>query len=172
MLAQRTLIICPVFLVKFTGNSFFSFASVNTTRNTLGNIGSHEDAVSCLKTSSHDHSLFSGSWDSYIRQWDVRTNSKESEVCCFDKVYSIDIHNDTLVAACANRRIYIFDIRKFREPIQIRESSLKYQTRCIANFSDGNLFFFSRFCVRFSRRKNFGRLVFSGYDRSESKVCV
>ena len=138
MPSRRTLITYPVFPVKFTGNPPVPFLSVNTTKNTLRNIGSHEDAVSCLRASSHDHSLFSGSWDSYIRQWDVRTNSKESEVRCFDKVYSIDICNNTLVAACANRKIYIFDTRKFREPIQIRESSLKYQTRCIAAFSDGN----------------------------------
>lgn len=36
-----------------------------------------------------------------------------------------------LVVALANRMINIYDTRNFRQPLQTRESSLKFQTRCV-----------------------------------------
>jgi cell cycle arrest protein BUB3 len=40
------------------------------------------------------------------------------------------------VVGTAGRSIWIYDIRNMAEPEQKRESSLKYQTRCIRTFPD------------------------------------
>eukprot|EP01027_Heterolobosea_sp_BB2_P003958 GEZU01005955.1.p1 GENE.GEZU01005955.1~~GEZU01005955.1.p1 ORF type:complete len:191 (+),score=35.35 GEZU01005955.1:591-1163(+) len=42
-----------------------------------------------------------------------------------------------LVVGMAGRHVYIWDLRNLKEPEQRRESSLKYQTRCIRTFPDG-----------------------------------
>ena len=43
----------------------------------------------------------------------------------------MDMHDNTLVVGMANRLNYVYDIRKLDEPIQRRDSSLKFMTRCI-----------------------------------------
>jgi len=43
----------------------------------------------------------------------------------------MDIKEHTLVIGMANRLNYIYDIRKLDEPLQRRDSSLKFMTRCI-----------------------------------------
>jgi cell cycle arrest protein BUB3 len=43
----------------------------------------------------------------------------------------MDIHDNTLLVGMANRLNYVYDIRKLDEPIQRRDSSLKFMTRCI-----------------------------------------
>jgi cell cycle arrest protein BUB3 len=43
----------------------------------------------------------------------------------------MDILDHTLIVGMANRLNYIYDIRKLDEPIQRRDSSLKFMTRCI-----------------------------------------
>ena len=43
----------------------------------------------------------------------------------------MDIHEYTLIVGMANRLNYVYDIRKLDEPIQRRDSSLKFMTRCI-----------------------------------------
>lgn len=52
----------------------------------------------------------------------------------------MDIKKEKLIVGMANRLIYIYDLRKPSEPLQKRESSLKYQTRCIRWFIDGQGF--------------------------------
>src|SRR5579859_6568618 len=48
-----------------------------------------------------------------------------------EKVFTMDIHEHTLIVGMANRLNYVFDVRKMDEPIQRRDSSLKFMTRCI-----------------------------------------
>ena len=50
----------------------------------------------------------------------------------------MSLGGDRLVVATSNRKISIFDLRKsFHVPEQTRDSSLKYQTRCVHVFPDG-----------------------------------
>ena len=60
----------------------------------------------------------------------------------------MDIVGTMLVVAMADRHINIFDVRKFSEPIQKRESSLRYQTRTVACMSDGQGRWFGSFLFR------------------------
>lgn len=54
-----------------------------------------------------------------------------------ERVYNMDLVNNTLVVAMASRLFHIYDIRKMSEPAQTRESSLKFMTRSLACMADG-----------------------------------
>ncbi|GFX05353.1 mitotic checkpoint protein BUB3 [Trichonephila clavipes] len=49
-------------------------------------------------------------------------------------VYTMAVCGDRLIIGTAGRRIVIYDLRAMSYAQQVRESSLKYQTRCIRSF--------------------------------------
>ena len=71
----------------------------------------------------------------------------------------MDSIGELLVVGTAQRKVSIWDLRKFNSqtPIENRESNLKYQTRCIRCFPnkqgyvlssiEGRLFFLSMFII-------------------------
>lgn len=82
--------------------------------------------------------LITGSWDQSLRFWDPRVATAEvSSHALPERVYSMDLVNNTLVVAMASRLFHIYDIRKMSEPAQTRESSLKFMTRSLACMADG-----------------------------------
>ena len=100
-------------------------------------LGTHQEAVKCLKRSSETGLLFSGSWDASVTAWDTRAMSRVQNISLPGKVYTMDTSGNMLVIGMAAREIYVYDVRKLEEPLQRRESSLKYQTRCIRCSPDG-----------------------------------
>ncbi|KAG5519249.1 hypothetical protein PMAC_002337 [Pneumocystis sp. 'macacae'] len=97
----------------------------------------HDDAVKSVLFNRNLNLLITGSWDKTVRQWDFR--SKDAFLSVYklpQKVFSMDSINYKLVIAMANRIVYIYDLRNMNEPMQQRESSLKFMTRvvkCIPN---------------------------------------
>lgn len=81
--------------------------------------------------------LVTGSWDRTVRFWDPRTTSQQLSHNVPERVYLMDLVNNTLVVAMASRLFHIYDIRKMDEPAQIRDSSLKFMTRALACMADG-----------------------------------
>jgi len=75
--------------------------------------------------------LFSGSWDRKVTAWDVRGECRIMNMRCPEKVYSMDVGGNMLVVALSNRLINVYDTRRLGEPLQTRESALKFQTRCV-----------------------------------------
>ena len=51
--------------------------------------------------------------------------------------------NNTLIIGMVSRLFHIYDIRKMVEPVQTRESSLKFMTWSLACMADGKGAFFS-----------------------------
>lgn len=49
----------------------------------------------------------------------------------------MDVCQNVLVVAMADRHVWIFDTRRMGQPLQRRESSLKYMTRCVRAFPSG-----------------------------------
>ncbi|KAF9257717.1 WD40 repeat-like protein [Marasmius fiardii PR-910] len=96
-------------------------------------LGSHSDSVSSLVHSAERNSLVTGSWDRTLRFFDHRAATAQvSSHETPERVYKMDIVNNTLVVAMASRLFNIYDVRKMDMPAQQRESSLKYMTRSVA----------------------------------------
>jgi cell cycle arrest protein BUB3 len=101
-------------------------------------IGTHDKAVKCVEYSPSSGQLITGSWDTFIKLWDTRSDFK-----CIgtykqpERVYTMGVAQDKLVCGTAGRHVHIYDLKFMKEPQQRRESSLKYQTRCIRCFPNG-----------------------------------
>jgi cell cycle arrest protein BUB3 len=54
-----------------------------------------------------------------------------------ERVYSLSLVGNRLVVATAGRHVNIYDLRNMSQPEQKRDSSLKYQTRCVRCFPNG-----------------------------------
>ena len=51
-------------------------------------------------------------------------------------MYTMALNEEKLVVGTAGRRVLVWDLRNMNSALQKRESSLKYQTRCIKCFPD------------------------------------
>ncbi|KTW30866.1 hypothetical protein T552_00576 [Pneumocystis carinii B80] len=101
-------------------------------------LGTHDDAVKSTLFNRNINLLITGSWDKTIRQWDSRSNNKSVNINSLpQKVFSMDSVDYKLVVAMANRIVYIYDLRNMNEPLQQRESSLKFMTRVVKCMPDG-----------------------------------
>ncbi|KAJ3782766.1 WD40 repeat-like protein [Lentinula aff. detonsa] len=101
-------------------------------------VGSHSDAVSSMVYSKDLNALISASWDRTLRLFDPRAPTPEqSSHENPERIYHIDLVNNTLVVAMASRLFHIYDVRNMKEPSQQRESSLKYMTRSLACMLNG-----------------------------------
>ena len=104
--------------------------------------------VSLIHTGAHWSLdiLITDSWDLSLKFWDPRTATGTSNVntdttvsthTLPERVYHLDLINNTLVVGMASHLCHIYDIRKMGEPVQTRESSLKFMTRSLACMVDG-----------------------------------
>jgi len=98
-------------------------------------VGCHENPIKCVEYSSSNNVTVTGSWDGTVKVWDERAQ----EPCTgtynqTDKVYSMSVVGEVLVVGTAGRKVLVWDLRNMSCPQQKRESSLKYQTRCITCF--------------------------------------
>lgn len=66
--------------------------------------------------------------------WDPRSPSTPGSFAQPDKIYTMAICGETLVVGTAGRRVLVWDLRNMSYVQQRRESSLKFQTRCIRCF--------------------------------------
>lgn len=72
--------------------------------------------------------------DATIKSWDLRAKSCIGTHNQGDSVYTMALNEEKLVVGTAGRRTLVWDLRNMSTAIQKRESSLKYQTRCIKCF--------------------------------------
>ncbi|KAL9189954.1 hypothetical protein ACHAXT_009629 [Thalassiosira profunda] len=113
--------------------------------------GKQKVGVSCL--SAIDANLLaSAGWDKKFYVWDVRQSGTQAAatVDLPGKAFGMDVSSDgtKVVVATSGRRNCFFDIRQTgvdkeneEGPAKLlleRESSLKYQTRCVKFFPDGH----------------------------------
>ncbi|KAG1448988.1 hypothetical protein G6F56_008783 [Rhizopus delemar] len=62
---------------------------------------------------------------------DPRSFSTEHTIDLPNKAFSMDLLNNTLAIAMADKRIHIYDIRNLSQPSQTRDTTLKYMLKCI-----------------------------------------
>ncbi|AEE76263.1 putative transcription factor WD40-like family [Arabidopsis thaliana] len=105
-------------------------------------LGTHDKAVRCVEYSYAAGQVITGSWDKTVKCWDPRGASgpERTQVGTYlqpERVYSMSLVGHRLVVATAGRHVNIYDLRNMSQPEQRRESSLKYQTRCVRCYPNG-----------------------------------
>jgi len=106
--------------------------NVNTGRQV--EMGKHADCARCVEYSSEINSVVSGGWDSTIKLWDPRASSIAGSYDQPGKVYTMALCGHRLIIGTSGKHVLIYDLRNMSKEEQKRESSLKYQTRCIRAF--------------------------------------
>jgi mRNA export factor len=84
--------------------------------------------------------LVTGSWDKTVKYWDLRQSTPVASLNCQERVYSMDVKNQLLVIATADRYINIVNLEKPTEIYKTMQSPLKWQTRVVSCFSDASGF--------------------------------
>ncbi|KAJ1878486.1 mitotic spindle checkpoint protein Bub3, partial [Kickxella alabastrina] len=108
-------------------------------------IGRHDGEISALEFSHTHNVLLSGSWDRTLRAWDCRApaataSAAAATVNVDERVYSMSAQGSLVAVALAGRKILIYDVRNISSALEVRESSLKYPTRCIKLMPDSQGF--------------------------------
>ncbi|KAG1659361.1 Mitotic checkpoint protein BUB3 [Nymphon striatum] len=94
-------------------------------------IGNHDAPIKCTEFCPEANVLITGSWDKTIKLWDPRAPTCTGTYNNTEKVYTLAVCGDKVVVGTSNRRVLVWDLKNMSNPQQRRESSLKYQTRCI-----------------------------------------
>lgn len=106
-------------------------------------VGSHGDGVKCTEWLESKGLLATASWDGRLCYWDPRSPAHAGPVLAVTlpgKAYSLTATNSNIIVGTSGRHLVIFNINRLDVPEQQRESSLKYQTRCVAAFSGASSF--------------------------------
>lgn len=98
----------------------------------------HQAAVRCIVHQESSNVVVSGSWDCSIKVWDVRMVNPVQTYRHPDKIYAMSTAGDKLIVGTAGRHVLVWDMKNMGSVLQSRESSLKYQTRCIRAFPDNS----------------------------------
>lgn len=115
------------------------------------NLGKCNRAVSVALYSQAIGAPLTGSWDKTVRVWDPRASNATSAGDASaggavsvhqqpDSVFTMDAVNTTLVVGTAGRHVLLWDLRNMAQPIEQQESTLRYQTRIIRCFPNGQGF--------------------------------
>ncbi|OAY76544.1 Mitotic checkpoint protein BUB3.1, partial [Ananas comosus] len=142
-------------------------------------LGRHDAPVRCVEYSYAAGQVITGSWDKTLKCWDPRGASGPDRTLVGtyqqpERVYSLSLVGHHLVVATAGRRVNVYDLRNMSQPEQRRESSLKYQTRCVRCYPNGTGFALSsvegRVAMEFfdlseaGQAKNYGTFATGGCD--------
>ncbi|CAL5227848.1 g10880 [Coccomyxa viridis] len=104
-------------------------------------VGQHGGGVRCVEWLPERGLLATGSWDRTVCCWDPRIpkgSNRAAQMRLPGKVFSMSCAGQRMVVATSSRHVLIYDIRKLESglPESERESSLRYQTRCLRCYPD------------------------------------
>lgn len=110
---------------------------VDAATSQLQALGAHTAPIKCVEWLESKGVVVTASWDMTMRLWDPRVPPPSCNVATAElpgKAYTLGIGGQHLVVGTSARHVWIYDLAKLElgEASQARESSLKYQTRCIA----------------------------------------
>ncbi|OBS68901.1 hypothetical protein A6R68_02569 [Neotoma lepida] len=105
---------------------------LNTDQENL--VGTHNAPIRCVEYCPEVNVMVTRSWDQTVKLWDPRTPCNAGTFSQPEKVYTLSVSGDRLIVGTAGRQVLVWDLRNMGYVQQRRESSLKYQTRCIRAF--------------------------------------
>ena len=118
--------------------------------------------------------MLKGSWDSTATVWDPRQTDSAHCTAVLNlpgKAYSLSLTSTRIVVATSERHIVVYDSRNLSAPEQVRESPLRYQTRKVSCFPNGEGFALGSievgtvFCTSFTALVNLFRCTGKGSCR-------
>ncbi|XP_002129118.1 mitotic checkpoint protein BUB3-like [Ciona intestinalis] len=105
---------------------------LNTGRETV--VGRHNNSIRCVEYCSDTNVVVTGSWDQTIKLWDPRSHNNIGSYSQPGKVFTMSVCGDHIIVGTCGKSVVVWDLRNMGYVEQRRESSLKYQTRCIKSF--------------------------------------
>jgi len=99
-------------------------------------LATRTDGLTVLAWDGERRAVYQAGFDATLYTTDVR-GSSGPEVALPGKAVAMALSNRTLIVATTGRHVHIFDTRNTSQPLQKRESSLRFATRCVETMSDG-----------------------------------
>lgn len=97
-------------------------------------MGTHDKPIRKIEYCAAVNAILTGGWDAAVKLWDPRTPTCVGSYQQPETVLALSVCGDKFVVGTAKRKVCIWDLRNMAGMFQRRESSLKYQTRCIKGF--------------------------------------
>lgn len=72
------------------------------------------------------------------RYWDLRQSNPAFTYTLSERLYAMDVKHPLLVAATADRQLYVFNLANPQQPYKTLPSPLKWQTRVVRARSGGS----------------------------------
>ena len=99
-------------------------------------LGNHNAGVKCIEYASDFNILISGSWDRTLIYWDIRSGQKISTINLPAKVFCCGQNGNILVLGLSNKYVETYDLRNYKQHMNLEKTVLKHQLRCIDVFPD------------------------------------
>ncbi|CAN9250440.1 unnamed protein product [Alternaria alternata] len=102
----------------------------------------HENGIKCVRwfqTGGQDY-VATGSWDKTVKFWNLQGAEPVGTLTCQERVYSMDVKDQLLVIATAERHIHMVNLSNPTTIYKTITSPLKWQTRVVSCFSDATGF--------------------------------
>jgi mRNA export factor len=99
-------------------------------------IGVHDAPVKGVGFLRSTNLVVSGGWDRKLKFWDTRTPNPVGVMDLPERVYDMDVRDNLMVVATANRMILAYDVTNQPVEHSRKESPLKFQSRCVSCFPD------------------------------------
>ncbi|CBX92008.1 hypothetical protein IAQ61_000209 [Plenodomus lingam] len=102
----------------------------------------HAEAIKSVRwfqTGGKDY-VATGSWDKTVKFWDLQGAEPVGTLNATERVYSMDIKDQLLVIATAERHIHMVNLSNPTTIYKTITSPLKWQTRVVSCFSDASGF--------------------------------
>lgn len=106
-------------------------------------VAQHDAPIRCVESFNHNGNLMlvTGSWDRSVKYWDLRSSAPIGTIDAKERVYSMDVRNDSLlVIGTAERQVHIVDLKNPTTIFKSMQSPLKWQTRVVSTFTDASGF--------------------------------
>jgi len=117
-------------------------ANPSTPNVTGTQVAKHDDGVKGVRWIQFNNAdyLATGGWDRKVRFWDLSSQTPVGEIAVQERVYSMDVKDNLLVVATAERMIHMIALTDPTKIYKTITSPLKWQTRVVSCFTDASGF--------------------------------